>query len=302
MSFIAYVKKMATQSDNTKLKAFITQKYLDLARFDEVFQYPKPKSKTLTGITQEIAPGFDVYKHTDNSSPAIWIFRAPDTKIALLMDNGHQVWINVAAFLPGISQGSAIYAIAAGYARNNNKVFIVDPSGLSPMAYYRRLENMISSALKYQSTAHLQPCDPYTNTYKYYVNYGLTGVELEQFTGKRLLWKDDDFQFNLIEMLRLAYTLVSRDFPDIKYYEYDTTKQQFIDLRTNAAVDRADLAKAFGESLQRSPRSNSGGGATAARAILCHTLLRKLDSGRLDHGGKFVSGKRPHPSLRRIFY
>lgn len=66
------------------------------------------------------------------------------------------VYLDVSNLKPGQS-GYTAYNIAATFAHNTGRIFIGDPSGLSDKAMRRRLENMISTALKFGTTDHIAP-------------------------------------------------------------------------------------------------------------------------------------------------
>jgi hypothetical protein len=55
--------------------------------------------------------------------------------------------------------GDIVYQSAMTYAHNNGHVFRGDPNGVSEIARYRRVGHMLSSALRHQTTRHLQPYD-----------------------------------------------------------------------------------------------------------------------------------------------
>lgn len=66
------------------------------------------------------------------------------------------VYLDVSNLKPG-QAGVKAYNIAATFAHNTGRIFIGDPSGLSDIAMRRRLENMISTALKFGTTDHIAP-------------------------------------------------------------------------------------------------------------------------------------------------
>ncbi len=66
------------------------------------------------------------------------------------------VYLDVSNLKPG-QDGNVAYNIAATFAHNTGRIFIGDPSGLSDIAMRRRLENMISTALKFGTTDHIAP-------------------------------------------------------------------------------------------------------------------------------------------------
>lgn len=66
------------------------------------------------------------------------------------------VWVDVSN-LKACSGGLAVYNIAQTYAHNTGRIFIGDPAGLTDVALRRRTEQILSSALKFGTTAHLAP-------------------------------------------------------------------------------------------------------------------------------------------------
>ncbi|AOS80267.1 hypothetical protein Q5W_15460 [Hydrogenophaga sp. PBC] len=85
-----------------------------------------------------------------------WVVSTSDGRLGTITRDGNEVYINVSAVGEG-GGGSAIYDLVANYALNNGLVFIGDPNGVSEAAMRRRLENMLSSAVKYGTTDHIAP-------------------------------------------------------------------------------------------------------------------------------------------------
>ncbi|MDR0588126.1 MAG: hypothetical protein LBG61_04015 [Burkholderiales bacterium] len=208
--------------------------------------------------------------------------------------------------------------IAAAYAHNNNKVFIPDPRGLSPEGFYRRLETMISSALKYGTTKHLGVGEVFRDPFEYYYGDDYE-KEAQQFLGLGLDWREGDDVHNLESMLELAYNIALRDFPFIKDYGYNFTEQQYVDLRTNATVDREVYSRGIQKSPQDGATANRGGSTTAARAVLYISLRQAVETksssvvydfssgmslwSRSDTTSGTPAGKRKAPeSLKGLFY
>lgn len=71
-------------------------------------------------------------------------------------DDTENVYINVSDRATNTG-GAVVYNIAATFVHNTGRIFIGDPADLSDVATRRRLEHMISSALKYGTTAHIAP-------------------------------------------------------------------------------------------------------------------------------------------------
>jgi hypothetical protein len=288
-----------------------------LAKFGGAFRYGKPRGKTVEAITKSInkdlkARPMSSLRTKNGTEIKRWVIDTVNGRPAFLQDNGRNVWLNVEPLKAGESSGSAIYAIAAAYAYNNNKVFIGDPAGASEKGFYRRLENMISSALKYGTTDHIKPQRAQLDPYKYYKNkLGEDSKWLKQFKGDevKLNWIDGNYEHNLAEMLRVAYNIASRDFPQLKNYVYDFTTNKFIDRTadSHAELNIKSIGDEFRLSLADKETSNSGGRATVARAILYNTALEEGYAGGLDNAlrliqrnGRDATGaKRP---LHEIFY
>lgn len=79
-----------------------------------------------------------------------------DTTLAYVRTarRSREVILDVSNVIPG-SGGAAIYQVVGDFAHNNGMVFIGDPLGLSPLAQIRRALNMLCSALRHGTAAHL---------------------------------------------------------------------------------------------------------------------------------------------------
>lgn len=163
-----------------------------LSQNDDLFALPKSDKDTVEGITADNNPKIKVGKNTAIPGETRYNFTLPSGKTARLMvrkpnpygpnlygfdyvdgemsDVLHErpgvnpedvpptgdVWIDVSLLESG-QEGREIYNIAATYAHNTGRIFIGDPAGLSDEAMRRRPEQMLSSALKFGTTAHLAP-------------------------------------------------------------------------------------------------------------------------------------------------
>jgi len=161
-----------------------------LSRVDELFQIPKSQGKTVAEIAADVDPAIKVrrvpglpgrqdYKLTMANGKTVSLMVAPtglsryqfdyvdgeatDSLIKRPGENPEDVpegtgdvWIDVSALESG-EGGREVYAIAANFAHNNGMIFIGDPAGFSDDAMTRRPEQMLSSALKFGTTAHLAP-------------------------------------------------------------------------------------------------------------------------------------------------
>lgn len=148
---------------------------LELGKNPDLYQYPKSDSKDIGTIAK--AKGLKVSDvDRDSSDSKIWLIAntAPqdtatakswlveisrpsaDPRFAILTNDNGKVYINVSSVGEG-NGGSAVYDLAANYAVNNGLTFIGDPLGVSPAAMRRRLENMLSAAVKYGTTDFMEP-------------------------------------------------------------------------------------------------------------------------------------------------
>jgi hypothetical protein len=274
-----------------------------LAQFDDAFQQPTPKSKSIHAIAREVDKGYTAVQlpkthAVPKGASKAWVITAPSGSQAYVYEHRGEVWIDISRFQSGKDQGNKVYGIAAGYAHNNGKVFIGDPLGLTRTGFYWRLENMISSALRYGTTDHIRPhpvqLDPETE-------YGE-----EEFKGLGLKWKDGDTSGNLTNMMELAYNIAVKNHPKIKDIIYDFDRQSFVDTKTSRAVLREGLKDYVSELPGRKTSRYIGGSATAARAVLFNTFLQ--GQGRTGRpsplaafGGQLSRG-RVDKELKKILY
>ena len=274
------VRKSRVVKDNQRAALFTA-----LARFDDAFQHPTPKATTVEAIAREIDPEYrakplpaaQVKARGKGRATKAWEISVPesDVRVGYLFEDGRgRVWVDVHLLRPRVDSGNTIYSIAAGYAHNAGKVFIGDPEGLSPIALFRRLENMISSALRYGTTDHLYPHAAQVDPQGYYTHVQEYPDFAEQARGLGLDWRDGDFAHNLTEMLRASYDAATRFAPELKNVIYDFESRQFVDARTGerrAFEAQQELARRLGGQV---PARYLAGSATQKRAALINTLAR----------------------------
>lgn len=260
----------------------LTGLFSALGKFDDAFRMSTPTSKDMENVVQEMDPGYRATRmnpgfaklKTKGRASVGWIVHVPrsNAREAYIFDDGSRVWLDVSHLKPGVDIGSMVYNMAAGYAHNNDRVFIGDPAGLTPKGFYRRLENMISSALKFGTTRHLYPHAGQVDPSGYYQddNYPDFGNEAR---GLGFDWKEGDDGHNLNAMLMASYNAAIRNVPELKNIIYDPDSRQFIDRRTGDRFSRGDFAKLSAGVRARPGTRYPGGGTTLARAALVNTLV-----------------------------
>jgi hypothetical protein len=258
-----------------------------LARDPELFQRPSTEVKDIYGIAKEIDPGYRVEKlgpsmTKERGAERAWEIFVPgsDVRSGIIMTNYEEVWIDVSRLQSGVDSGSAIYDMAATYAHNNGKVLIGDPLGLSRMAYYRRNENMLSSALKYGTTRHLRPALEQEMPAEKFIGHEKAFGE----SVRPLKWIEGDDVNNIREMIYNSWQAAIDNVPELKDVIYDPATQQFqyTDGRPFTDQDSERIAA----ELARPGNPYRAGSATQKRAALFNTFLR--ESGR--EGRKQVLG------------
>ena len=296
---------------DSKLSAAVTL----LAEHDDLFQQPTTHDKDITAIAAAIDPGYSVEKLPPSSArlkdaKEAWRVNVPGKQRGgeIYASEGF-VWINVSRLIAWQDGGAKIYGIAAAYAHNNGKVMMGDPDGLSRAAYYRRTENMLSSALKFGTTDHLEPHEGQTNAKVYFQHK-------PEFADKTrdMEWRQGDTPHNLRELLYTSYVNTTRQVPDIKNVSYDFANRRFVESpgRSDAggiAGDEQPFTQKSFDDLAKRTRALAGpgapGSATLKRAALIGTLLRgQRGEGRrviLDEIGRQLRG-RLDPALKGTFY
>ncbi len=163
-----------------------------LSENDDLFQLRRSDADTVAGIAADVDPQIKVKQASRAGGRTDYTLTMPDGNTARMVvrepnpygpdvygyatvDGENQdmqterpgenpddapmtgdVWIDVSLLESG-KGGRHVYAIAANYAHNTDRIFIGDPAGLSDEAMVRRPEQMLSSALKFGTTAHLAP-------------------------------------------------------------------------------------------------------------------------------------------------
>ncbi len=213
-----------------------------LATDDDAFQLPVSDAKTIEGVFDDTQWGDTTlrvrrFPVMDKDGTKVWIIDQMEqdgsrtlqpngrARTATFYDDGKRVWLDVSEWGEG-GGGSHLYSRLANYAHNTGKVFIGDPVGLSDIGMARRLENMISSALKFGTTDHLAPHDRQIQ--------GSNGVP-------PLNWEPGNFAHNLREMLKASMAAAERQFPEIRDLQYNPDKDAFENVNTGEVWDERDF-------------------------------------------------------------
>ncbi len=317
-----FSRKLPESKDGTRDTPIIkgsqrTQLFSALAKLDDAFKYVTPKTRTLTGIVREIDPGYRVQdksasfasSQTNGKANKAWEIFVPGSDVRsgyVYESQTGNVWIDVSRLQSNKDAGSKVYAMVAAYAHNNGKVFVGDPAGLSPIAFGRRLENMISSALKYGTTDHLYPHAAQIDPRTYYRDVVESPEFAKQVGDLALHWKDGDTAHNLAELLRVSYALHSRFAPEIKDTIYDFAKQQFVNADTGEVRPASYFRDLSGRVSGGGQARYRAGSATLARAALVNTLVRgQSPAQQRDIVAALrdqLQGRGLDPALRDIFY
>lgn len=283
---------------------------LALGQNDSLYQIPRSGQKDLEGIASDKGLKVsDVNRSTTdnklwmiaNTTPAdapgvkSWIVTQPNGSQSTLTNDNGKVYINVSAVGEG-NQGSQAYDLAANYAFNNGLKFIGDPNGVSPAAMRRRLENMLSSAVKYGTTDHLAPHPDQLKGNK------AIGVPA-------LKWTDGDTTGNINAMVDASVGATESTNPvATNNVFFDAATQSFRDGEDNR-LDDAGLATHMSEVLDfdgRARGTGQAGNATVRRNALFRSLLSGVGARRAAleaiHSQRDSSSTGSGGALEKSFY
>ncbi len=282
----------------------------ELSKADDLFALPKSTATTVEGIAADNDAGIKVKKMASFAGRTDYTFTAADGNSArmvvrepnpygpsvydsTLMDGEFEavaterpgtnpesvpptadVWIDVSLLEAGAAEqfGAKVYNIAATYAHNTGKIFIGDPNGLSKEALRRRLEQMISSALKFGTTAHLAP-----HPNQVHGGHGVPGLE----------WTYGDDVGNVQRMIAASVKAMDNAFPTSKRIVFDPQDGLFHRADTGATLSRGQLAVALrrkSDADRSRPRPAAAEGAeagwrTVARSAVFRALAREASGG-----------------------
>lgn len=303
----------AFNRDNSTTTA---QLFKELTLNDDMFKYPKSNATDMQEVFNEVAPGLlhiEKSKSFDDEVSELYSVYPIDasgnpirSKVGFInvYDDG-KVEINVSSLGEGFG-GSGIYAAVGNWAYNNGKVFAGDREGISPAGISRRLENMISLALKFGTTDHIMP-------------------HKDQMNDLGFDWKEGDTEYNLAEMLKASFNAIrngvyvttdnfgievtekSNDAKGVSKLDdlvYDFDKHMFMDVSNGQEYTESDFEK-----LARTAeaRNTYAGRKTLQRAAIGNTFMGATGEGKrslLEQLGKLSLQhlELTDPQLAGIFY
>lgn len=268
---------------------FMTAALEYLARDPDLFQQPSSDKKAVAEIAADIDPGYKVmpmsqgaitafYQEMIKDDPALakmrpdrgWEITVPDSasRAGFIFVKGNEVWLDVSRLQPGVDNGNVIYGTAAAYAHNNGKVLIGDPAGFSRKAFFRRTENMLSSALKYGTTKHLRPHPAQLDPTEHFGN-----TEWAKSL-RPIKWKEGDDIHNIKELVYTSWKSAIDNIPSLKDVIYNPDTGSFETVSGDTVTDD-DFARRVSEHANGSKNPYSAGSATQKRAALFNTFLRE---------------------------
>jgi len=245
---------------------------------DWMFRMPTSFKKDMAGIANEMRAGkFTVRELPTDTVPEDaarkWQIKFTVDGIEktayITEDHDKQIFIDVSS-LRQDQRGSEIYQIAAAYAHNTGRVFVPDPNGISTIAVSRRIENLLSSALRYGTTKHLLPSN-------------MSGLD----------WIEGDDLHNIEQMLDATIRHTSDNVALLDQVEYDFHTDKFIligdENETHSNSNKVEFtARDFKRAAERSFARRDAGGVgvegigntTLQRAVFARSVLRQASSGQ----------------------
>ncbi|HBH37994.1 MAG TPA: hypothetical protein DDX06_06355, partial [Curvibacter sp.] len=172
------------------------------------------------------------------------------------------VYLDVSNLKEG-GHGNELYNIAATFAHNTGRIFIGDPSGLSDSAMRRRLENMISTALKFGTTDHIAP---HPRQVKGDAKIGVPPLK----------WVYGDSLGNIRRMIDIS--LKAEETGDLPKYVYDPATGNLSPAETGGRP-LAEKPGPAGWGVSDVSGAPAQRGRTGARAAIFRALLREAGSG-----------------------
>lgn len=272
---------------------------------------PKSGSKTLYTLTMpDGAKATLTVREPNRYGPDVYAFDLKDGEMVNqvlerpgenpedVADGTEDVWIDVSKLREG-GAGTRVYAIASAFAHNTDRIFIGDPAGLSNEAMRRRPEQMLSSALKFGTTAHLAP-------------------HPRQIGGDKALgvpplkWVYGDDQANILALIDTNVRALENAFPAFNKIDFDVSTVEFRNAESGSVILRQNLGRRIARLRSQGDRALGvarAGGETVARGAVLRALLREAGragatggqrAGLLDRLARL--GDDAPEATRKVFY
>jgi hypothetical protein len=297
-----------------------------LSRFEDAFQTNTSTAKDLAAIAEEMtantnATEFKVEKGTELHQGN----RKPTLSLRVTLPNGNEVklldifdadkdrpFVVIGNGEAGQGVGGATaYQIAFAWAHNNGKTMRPDPAGLTVINRLRRTEAMISSAMHFGTTEHLEPhqdqyvalLDRMRNGGKepedtHYSSRPDIHGELEALKDK--LWTKGDgattIATNVQHLLEASTQLAYFREPAIRNFEVVDGELRVRDGREGAlslanldVADTAGSAKVLGVVLR--PATTGVGASTLRRAAVSGSVARATQQASSSEGLQGTQGR-----------
>lgn len=241
---------------------FANEVLTELAGVDELFRYPLSHKTSLKGVFEDVYNGAEYIgdgtredERQESGADHRYVFKSPQGKQFYVYerDNG-EVFIDVSHFEKG-EGGQAVYAAVANYAFNANKRFIADPAGLTADSLIRRTSNMLSAALRFGTTKHLDAAP------QQIAGDPKNGVE-------PLDWSGDDLA-KTHALIHTFITTLHNKLPSIKNAKYDFSQGEFLN-RLGVPLNREAFQRIADSGVGQQARA---GEATMRRGILIQSLI-----------------------------
>ncbi|MGB4967299.1 MAG: LPD38 domain-containing protein [Candidatus Saccharimonadales bacterium] len=266
-----------------------------LASHRDLFKYPISQQKDIAAIAADLSPEIKVSApDTSRQNPLrayrsfgqSWTVTMPDgaTADVLTSKSGREVYIDASGLEKGQSTGSLLYQLVGQWAYNNGKVFVGDPEGISPAGKARRLEHLISLALKFGTTDHFMP-----------------------HPDQNIPWRVGDHGYNLAQMLKASSEIIQEAVPAIREMRYGFGSGTGVGRFIESATGRVVGDDAF-QILAKSPRARAAqaGATTLKRSVLVDTVVQ--GAGRagwrplLGELARLGGVEQLDPALKDLFY
>lgn len=225
--------------------------------------YPISQKKSLEEIAAELNPCLQVsppHRGTEKGVEATW---------DVIAEDGSRGWIHyypdqklatdASLFVSGKSRGSLLVHIICNFAFNNGFQWEGDRQGLSKMGRIRAAELMLSSAVHFQTTKHLNPAE----------NLKEEGEEGEP----AIFWEEGNDILNIGRLAEVCLTNTKIAVPEITRFQYNFDTKHFEEMNSYGKTKRRQRwifdSLAF---TQKGARKAAIGGTTLARAVLIQSL------------------------------